>query len=273
MNGDGAHVTVPDAWLGPAERHAAARDAYRRSVDDGAPLSAAALAAQFDRSPRWAQDRIAEVRRQRSTIRPFSSNGTDHAAHGPFVGPPAANRPPVGSTAQRLDTLVVAVVALVAAAASYQHQRTLAALAGEGWLAWALPISVDGMMLATGRSILRRRRAGIAAPVLSWFGLTVGFVASVAANVAAAHPTPVGRLIAAWPPVALFIASRPWPPTTATGRTPDPKGHARAPARYLPRLAYMLVQKGEIPSVQLGRRIVVPRRALEQLLDGPDDAA
>jgi hypothetical protein len=31
-------------------------------------------------------------------------------------------------------------------------------------------------------------------------------VASVAANVAAAHPTPVGRLIAAWPPVALFIA-------------------------------------------------------------------
>jgi hypothetical protein len=82
MNGDGAHVTVPDAWLGPAERHAAARDAYRRSVDDGAPLSAAALAAQFDRSPRWAQDRIAEVRRQRSTIRPLSSNGTDHAAHG-----------------------------------------------------------------------------------------------------------------------------------------------------------------------------------------------
>ena len=98
------------------------------------------------------------------------------------------------------------MVALVAAAASYQHQRTLAALAGEGWLAWALPISVDGMMLAAGRSILRRRRAGIRARFLSWFGFTLGFVASVAANVAAAHPTLVGRLIAAWPPVALFIA-------------------------------------------------------------------
>ena len=97
-------------------------------------------------------------------------------------------------------------MALVAAAASYQHQRTLAALAGEGWLAWALPISVDGMMLATGRSILRRRRAGIPAPPLSWFGFTLGLIASVAANVAAAHPTPVGRLIAAWPPIALFIA-------------------------------------------------------------------
>jgi hypothetical protein len=41
---------------------------------------------------------------------------------------------------------------------------------------------------------------------LSWFGFTLGFVASVAANVATAHPTPVGRFIAAWPPLALFIA-------------------------------------------------------------------
>jgi Protein of unknown function (DUF2637) len=206
MNGDPTQATVPDAWLGPAERQAAARDAYRRSVDDGAPLSAAALAAQFDRSPRWAQDRIAEARRQRSTLLPLSGNGSDGAGHAPSASQPATSQPPVSSTAQRLDTLVVAVVALVAAAASYQHQRTLAALAGEGWLAWALPISVDGMMLATGRSILRRRRAGIPAPFLSWFGFTLGFVASVAANVAAAHPTPVGRLIAAWPPIALFVA-------------------------------------------------------------------
>ena len=206
MNGDRPTATVPDAWLDPGQRQAAARDAYRRSVDNGAPLSAAALAAQFDRSPRWAQDRIAEARKQRSTGWPLSSNGSDRAGLASFASQPAANQPPVGSAAQRLDTLVVAMVALVAAAASYQHQRTLAALAGEGWLAWALPVSVDGMMLATGRSILRRRRAGIPAPFLSWFGFTLGFVASVAANVAAAHPTVVGRLIAAWPPVALFIA-------------------------------------------------------------------
>jgi hypothetical protein len=206
MNRGPTPAAVPDAWLGPAERQAAARDAYRRSVDDGAPLSAAALAAQFDRSPRWAQDRIAEARRQRSTVPPLSSNGSDRASHAHIASQAAANQAPVGSRAQRLDTLIVGLVALVAAAASYQHQHTLAALAGEGWLAWALPISVDGMMLATGRSILRRRRAGISAPFLSWFGFTLGFVASVAANVAAAHPSPVGRLIAAWPPIALFIA-------------------------------------------------------------------
>jgi hypothetical protein len=207
VNGDATHYPMlPDPLLDPTERQAAARDAYLRSVDNGAPLSAAALAAQFDRSPRWAQDRIAEVRRQRNTGWPLSSNGSSPANHSGLASEPAADQAAVGSGAQRLDTLVVAIVALVAAAASYQHQRTLAALAGEGSLAWALPISVDGMMLATGRSILRRRRAGIPAPFLSWLGFALGFVASVAANVAAAHPSVVGRLIAAWPPVALFIA-------------------------------------------------------------------
>ena len=38
-------------------------------------------------------------------------------------------------------------------------------------------------------------------------------------------------------------------------------------------LAYELVNRGELPSVRLGRRIVVPRRALDRLLDLPDDAA
>jgi excisionase family DNA binding protein len=32
-------------------------------------------------------------------------------------------------------------------------------------------------------------------------------------------------------------------------------------------LAYQLVAQGDIPSVRLGRRIVVPRRALDALLD------
>jgi hypothetical protein len=203
MNGDAPQVTPPDAWLDPTERQAAARDAYRRSVDEGAPLTAAALAARFDRSPRWAQDRIAEARRQRSAVGTAGSNNGRHATSSSQV---TAREAAPGQRAQHLDTLVVTLVALVAAAASYQHQRTLATLAGEGWLAWALPVSVDGMMLATGRSSLRRRRAGIPAPFLSWFGFTLGLVASVASNVAAAHPTLVGRLIAAWPPVALFIA-------------------------------------------------------------------
>jgi Protein of unknown function (DUF2637) len=200
-------IATTDGWLDPGHRQAAARDAYWRSVKEGAPLSAAALAAQFDRSPRWAQDRIAEARNRRSVLlRSPSHDGSDRTHDAAFHGQPAVQRARADSRPQRLDTMIVAIVALVAAAASYQHQRTLAALAGEGWLAWALPISVDGMMLATGRSILRRRRADIPVPFLSWLGFTLGLIASVAANVAAAHPTPMARLIAAWPPVALFIA-------------------------------------------------------------------
>jgi hypothetical protein len=206
MNSTATRPREHDVWLNPTERQAAARGAYQRSIDEGTPLSAAALAAQFGRSPRWAQDRIAEVRRQRNNGWPLSNNGSRTAHHAGTASEPAASHAVESSTAQRLDALVVVTVAVVAAAASYQHQHTLAALAGEGWLAWALPVSVDGMMLATGRSILRRRRAGVPAPFLSWFGFALGFVASVAANVAAAHPTVVGRLIAAWPPVALFIA-------------------------------------------------------------------
>ena len=39
-----------------------AREAYRRSVAEGAPLSGAALARMFGKSPRWGVDRVAEVR-------------------------------------------------------------------------------------------------------------------------------------------------------------------------------------------------------------------
>jgi excisionase family DNA binding protein len=35
-------------------------------------------------------------------------------------------------------------------------------------------------------------------------------------------------------------------------------------------LAYDLVARGEIPSIRLGRRIAIPRRQLEILLEGPD---
>jgi excisionase family DNA binding protein len=38
-------------------------------------------------------------------------------------------------------------------------------------------------------------------------------------------------------------------------------------------LAYGLVARGELPAVRLGRRIVVPRKALEELLAPPDPSS
>jgi hypothetical protein len=107
---------------------------------------------------------------------------------------------------RRTTTAAVVLVALVAAVASYEHMRALAELAGEGWRSWLLPISVDGLAVAASMTMLVRRRSGRPAGVLPWLALLLGLGASLAANVAAADPTVVGRLVAAWPPVGLLLS-------------------------------------------------------------------
>jgi Protein of unknown function (DUF2637) len=120
--------------------------------------------------------------------------------------PPEDAPTPVTPLVHGITTLAVLAVALVAAIASYDHQRALAELAGEGWRAWLLPVSVDGLVVAASMSMLVRRRAGPPAGALAWTSLLAGIGASLAANVAAADPTMVGRVVAAWPPLALLLA-------------------------------------------------------------------
>ncbi|MGH3476664.1 MAG: DUF2637 domain-containing protein [Acidimicrobiales bacterium] len=122
------------------------------------------------------------------------------------VAPVVAVEAPVPVLVRRTTTGAVLAVALVAAVASYEHMRSLAELAGEGWRSWLLPISVDGLAVAASMTMLVRRRAGLGAGALPWAALLLGLGASLAANVAAAEPTVQGRLVAAWPPVALLLA-------------------------------------------------------------------
>ena len=125
----------------------------------------------------------------------------EHVA--PVVEPaPAA----VPRWVHRVTTAAVLSVALVAAIASYEHMRALAEIAGEGWRSWLLPISVDGLAVAASMTMLVRRRAGERSGALSWTALLLGLGASLAANVAAAEPTLVGRLVAAWPPLGLLLS-------------------------------------------------------------------
>lgn len=102
--------------------------------------------------------------------------------------------------------VAVLLVAGVAAVASYAHQQELALAHGEDWRSYLLPLSVDGMLLATTLAIVDRRRRREPAGWVPWFGLALGIVASLAANIAAARPDLVSQLIAAWPPLALAIA-------------------------------------------------------------------
>jgi hypothetical protein len=106
---------------------------------------------------------------------------------------------------RRTTTGCVAMLALIAATVSYLHMHMLVELHGQpGWVAALTPFSVDGMIVAASTSLLADSRSGNRGGFLPWALLVVGSVASLAANVAVAEPTAVGRVIAAWPSFALI---------------------------------------------------------------------
>jgi hypothetical protein len=98
------------------------------------------------------------------------------------------------------------VVAAVSAVVSYAHMRDLAIDHGESWKATLIPLAVDGMLVAATLAIVSQRRLRRPAGWVPWLGLSLGILASLAANVAAARPELVAELIAAWPPVALAVS-------------------------------------------------------------------
>ena len=98
----------------------------------------------------------------------------------------------------------VALLALIAGTVSYLHMHMLVARHGQpGWVAALTPLSVDGMIVAASTTLLADSRSGRRGGVLPWALLVAGSVASLAANVAVAEPTLIGRVIAAWPSFAL----------------------------------------------------------------------
>lgn len=95
----------------------------------------------------------------------------------------------------------VAVVAIVAAVVSYAHMQDVADKAGEGWRSWLEPLSVDGLLVGASLVLYVRRSARFA-----WVAVAVGILVSLAANLAAAHPSLISRLVSAWPAVALALS-------------------------------------------------------------------
>jgi hypothetical protein len=60
------------------------------------------------------------------------------------------------------------------------------------------------MIVAVSATLLADSRSGSRGGFLPWALLVVGSVVSLAANVAVAQPTTIGRVIAAWPSFALI---------------------------------------------------------------------
>ncbi|MFH9866541.1 DUF2637 domain-containing protein [Streptomyces lydicus] len=105
----------------------------------------------------------------------------------------------------RVDAVLVQAV--IAGALSFAHLHDLAAAAGQdGWKAWAYPISVDLLLVASWR---RLRSEGPSR--LAWCWFLIALVASLGANVATAglldlHHVPawLSILVAAWPALAFM---------------------------------------------------------------------
>ncbi|MFE5922982.1 DUF2637 domain-containing protein [Streptomyces sp. NPDC056468] len=107
--------------------------------------------------------------------------------------------------ALRVDAVLVQAV--IAGALSFAHLHDLAAAAGQaGWKAWAYPVSVDLLLVASWR---RLRSDGPSR--LAWCWFVIALVASLGANVATAGlldlqqvPAWLRILVAAWPALAFM---------------------------------------------------------------------
>lgn len=97
-------------------------------------------------------------------------------------------------------------VASIAGYASYWHQVHVALLAGERpELAHIIPFSVDGVLVVASVAMVDARREGRKPSWQTKVGFAMGIAASVGANVMSAQPTLLGRVVAAWPAVALLL--------------------------------------------------------------------
>ncbi len=99
-----------------------------------------------------------------------------------------------------------AAVAIIAAWSSWSHMVHVALRFGERpEVAFVLPLSVDGMLIVASTAMVEDKRHGRRVRWSARIAFTTGVAASVAANIAAAHPSVGARIVAAWPAVALLL--------------------------------------------------------------------
>ncbi|MEW2118435.1 DUF2637 domain-containing protein [Streptomyces sp. NPDC005474] len=109
----------------------------------------------------------------------------------------------------RVDAVIIQAV--IAGALSFSHLHDLAEAAGQGgWKAWAYPVSVDLLLVASWRRMRDQQRAGQpAGGSRLWF--LIALAASLGANIATAGlldlnhiPASLRVVVAGWPAVAFF---------------------------------------------------------------------
>lgn len=181
--------------------HAAAREEARTVVREHVARTDAyptgpEIGALFGRTARWGLQQIDAVRSE--------APPADVPPLAPETGGNSDGTPVTGWEGTAATSIVLVVFA-VSALTSYMHQAHLAHLAGEGRLSWLLPLTVDGLVFGALLTIRTLRKLGARVPGGLRLVLAFAFASSTAANVVAADPTTIGRVVAAWPPLVAFI--------------------------------------------------------------------
>lgn len=105
------------------------------------------------------------------------------------------------------STVILIIVSAIAGYISYGHAHDLATLHGyTPSRAWALPITIDGAIIASSFVILRSRRQNRSVPFVAWFTLLLSISTTVFSNVyAGRNEGPVGWFVAGWPALAMLL--------------------------------------------------------------------
>jgi Protein of unknown function (DUF2637) len=104
-----------------------------------------------------------------------------------------------------LAVVTLSAVGGPAAVASYRHARDVITHHGDPVMAPWLALTTDGMLLAALVVIWVRRHRSEPVKTGPWAAFWAGMTVTIAANLAAAQPTPIGIVVALWPPVCLAI--------------------------------------------------------------------
>jgi len=175
---------------------------------------------------------------------------------------------------RRTTTGVVLSIAAFAGYISYRHAYELAVNHGEGAAsAWALPLTIDGLIFSASMVILRANRHGAHVPKMAWVAMALGILATLGANVA--HGVPygiVGMLTAAWPAIALVVSfemlMRLFKPLRAMETADEPEAvRTVEPVAVEPELAVQARVTAPRP-----KAIPAPRPATSEAADRPTDS-
>lgn len=176
------------------------------------------------------------------------------------------------------------LVAMVAGAASWEHIASVAMAAGERpWVAYSLPVAIDGLIVVGVGAVIEDRRAGRLPRISARVAIVIGVAMTLAANIASAAPSWTARAVAVAAPVAFLLSvevltrsGRPAPAASGHGHTSAPERRQRPPRQRsrtgrgdgAARVATAMASAPDATVAELSRLAGVSRSTVRRHLNG-----